>query len=163
MRAIVLLAALAFGGSVSGQQASYTYINQPGGDPGLGDVVWLNARNSPKIGTTFQVQIPGSVCLPRPVPSGCSNFFLLTGTSNPDVDLGLLGPLFWGFLFSSGEVMIWAPSYSYGTAFVVSFPIPSDPSLIGMSFYQQTVRSIGGYGMPTFIAASRGGHGVIGM
>jgi len=90
---------------------------------------------------------------------------LLTGTSNPHVDLGQLLPgVANGFLFSSGEVVLRVSSTSnyYTVSYqTFSFPIPNNASLIGVSFWQQvasyqTAKVWFGLGL------SRGGHAVIG-
>ena len=153
MRAIVLLAALMIGGSVSAQQASYTYIPQPGGPyyP-----ICLTALNAPKVGSTLQLSVCG------PIGGSTQNLstYLLTGVSNPNLDLSPLRIA--GILYSSGDVMTYIP---YGSSYyysVVSIQIPSNASLLGQEFWQQ-VLSITSWRYGSLYNLSRGGHGVIGL
>jgi len=161
---------LMFAMPVSAQAASYTYINQkaPYQNAGLGfPSPMLTALNLPKIGTTFQVQVPGncsfSMCLG--FGSSCEQqipvtfqYVLAFGVSNPNVPVAMLG----GFLYSSAEVRVPAPYTFSPWGFVkMSFPIPNSPQLVGVRFYQQVLGMTYSYGPPRY-ALSRGGHGVIG-
>ncbi len=178
MRTLVLLVALVLSSTVSAQQASYTYIDQPPQYQVPGAPL-LEALNTPKIGTTFQIQVTSTGGY-YPVP--CFGFpggyaitfhytYLLLGASNPAVEipffvLGGSGWFWGGFLFSSGEIVLPTP---YGPPVVpMSIPIPNDLSLIGIPFFQQVVQDSQSEscfirGSRRTISLSRGGHGVIGL
>jgi len=156
---------------LSAQATSYTYIDQKapyrnGGISFPGPM--LTALNLPKIGTTFQVQVPGdySAFYCAGWGSSCHQYIhvsarhvLAFGVSNPNMPI----PMFGGLLHSSAEVVIPAGYASSTWGFVkMSFPIPNSPQLVGVRFYQQVLGvSYSRLGPPTY-ALSRGGYGVIG-
>ncbi len=151
-----ILAASLLTGAASAQQASYTHIPQP--PPHYNPFPPLfTALNTPVVGTTFQVSAPG-------LGYGCAcypSYFLMTGFTNPDFDMTVLGPNFRGVLMTSAEVFV-DRSAAYGPQWIVDFPIPASSTLIGFEFFQQIAYL---YDSPTFgpsVLVGRGGHGVIG-
>ena len=140
---------------LSAQQASYTTIDQR--PPYTNETPpWLTARNVPRIGTTFQVDVPYSFfeCCPFQ-----TDYFLATGFDNPDVAVPALG----GYLFTTADVSVLLSfSGCRGCGHTTfSFPIPSAPELLGGRFYQQVLA----YARNSFwstLTLSRGGVGVIG-
>jgi hypothetical protein len=151
-----LLVALCISGlahSLPAQAASYTYISQK---PAYVHT-WspeLKALNLPKIGQTFQIQVPeGTVGRVA---------FLAFGASNPNVLLPALG----GYLFTSAEAVVVTP---FNTRMpwrntTMSFAIPNSTQLLGVRFHQQVLQmsSCGWTHCPVSFNLSRGGVGVIG-
>lgn len=161
MRTLFLGLSLLLSGPVAAQAASYTYIDQkaPFKNPtGFGcswPVPWLTALNLPRIGTTFSVRTPQSFS--DNFGGGCpkaGTTWIATGVSNPDLRLGQ----FWGFLFTSAEVVMITPSTLFPRMTTVNFTIPNSSQLLGVSFYQQVL--VSWLGAPKRL--TRGGVGVIG-
>lgn len=153
VRRLVLFAfALA---SLPAQQASYTTIDQR--PPYTNEnPPWLAARNLPRLGTTFQVDVPLSFfeCCPFQ-----TDYFLATGFGNPDVAVPALG----GYLFTTADFSVLLSfSGCRGCGHTTfSFAIPNAPELLGGRFYQQVLA----YARNSFwstLTLSRGGVGVIG-
>ena len=142
---------------LAAQTASYAYIDQkaPYTSPRM-----LTALNLPKLGTTFQVQVPNSMwCHIGGWTGGGITYYLALGVSNPNVSVPALG----GFLFSSAEIVLRAPTPCPNNGFVtMSFPIPNSPGLLGVRFYQQVLAESRGEYVPNTYYLSRGGVGVIG-
>lgn len=150
---------------LAAQTASYSYVDQKA--PYSNTVpTMLTARNLPKLGTTFQVDVSNGW---DPVRWANGNLLmagafhhLIIGVRNPDAPIPALG----GFLFSSAEIVLSAPwnrKQSFGTV-TMSFPIPNSTPLLGVRFYQQVLRT-GFDDRPWRISwqfLSRGGIGVIG-
>lgn len=155
---------------LSAQAASYTYIDQkaPYQNGGLTfPAPMLTALNLPKIGTTFQVQVPNDYIATYCVGfMGCSQYVtvrashvLAFGISNPNLPIPMLG----GFVYSSAEVIIPAPFSNSQVGLVkMSFSIPNSPQLVGVRFYQQVLGVQWTIGYSTKHVLSRGGYGVIG-
>jgi hypothetical protein len=159
---------LMFAMPLSAQAASYTYIDQKAPYQNGPE---LTALNLPKIGTTFQVQVPGAfswslgpigpwTCWECSEPSWYHvQYALAFGVSNPNVPIAGMG----GFLFSSAEVTVLAPYRTNSQQLVtMSFPIPNSPHLVGVRFYQQVLEVSSIDFFPFAYALSRGGVGVIG-
>ena len=141
MRTLFFLASLFLGGLASAQQGSYTYIDQPAPYSNAGH---LAAQGTPRIGEVFQVEVP--VSQDFLATNQWSYSYLLTGSSNPNLDLGAQ-LLISGFLFSSGELVVRTPRTATVRRGIttVSFSIPNAPVLIGASFYQQVVTENGSW------------------
>ncbi len=157
MRGLLLGSMLLLAGTAQAQQASYTYINQP-------PRYWIDnnpsalfALNLPRIGQTFRVQ----TLLGCEAGFFLENFTLLTGLRQPNFDLGPFGIP--GMLYSSAEVSMSTGhgGSNCGLLFVIRFVIPSNPALVGASFYQQTLLT-NFVGPAIRIRLGRGGHGIIG-
>ena len=157
MRALTLVAVATLGSAVSAQQASYSYLWPYGYIPPISYWPGVNALNTPKIGTTFELETG--------VSSGGATKYLLTGRSNPNLNLAVLFPgIGAGVLYTSGEVAMPLPVGFYGQTHLIRIPIPLDMGLVGVSFYQQTVVVAATSGVVTLVDAfSRGGHGVMGL
>lgn len=150
---------------LAAQAASYGYLDQKA--PYANAVpTMFTARNLPKLGTTFQVEVANSW---DPLRWASGQLIMLGayhhlafGLRNPDAPIGALG----GFLFSSAEIVLPAPwnrKQAFGTV-TMAFPIPNAPQLLGVRFYQQVLRTWFN-DRPWRISAhnlSRGGIGVIG-
>ena len=70
-----------------------------------------------------------------------------------------------GFLYTSIDVVLAMPGgrpYSGPTPLPLSIPIPNDPSLLGVSFYQQALIFMRDNLPEPILALGRGAHGVIG-
>ena len=149
---------LLLGELLCAQTASYTYIDQrppyanPTGRPWIGD--WLTALQVPRIGTSFQVEVAGSYSAGF---GGISPRFaftwLATGMRNPNFHM-----IGWGYLFTSAEHLVGTPSTLLPRTATMTFVIPNNTGLLGVSFYQQLVVCSPG----PYAVLSRGGHGVIG-
>ena len=94
-----------------------------------------------------------------PWPGLVRGFAVLTGLSQPNLDLGPLGIR--SMLYSSAEVSMDMGFWPNCTPLVIGFVIPLNPALVGASFYQQTLGSLSANGSTVYYL-SRGGHGVIG-
>jgi hypothetical protein len=142
--------------ALSAQQASYTYLDQPARYDN-----WHGLRplNLPRAGQVFQLEVPSwtwNLC------DEWVTYWLLTGLSNPAIDLGPLGIP--SVLMSSGEAIVSTLDPSHG-AIVISYPIPSHPGMLGMAFYQQLYAYSEQLCVsPTpYQSLSRAGRGVIGL
>jgi hypothetical protein len=142
-------------GILTAQVATYTYVAQkaPYSNP---SPPLLTALNLPKLGTTFQLQVPRSWVQRNRIGA---DYVLATGLSNPDVDIAVLG----GFLFSSAEVLTPTPMSPLGIPgnVTMSLPIPNSVSLLGLGFHQQVLEAT--LPLPSSLRLSRGGHLVIGQ
>jgi hypothetical protein len=151
MRRLLLALLILLPCSVEAQTASYTYINQkaPYGNPAN---PWLKALGLPKIGTTFQVRVPGS----NLTTTQGEDHWLAFGVRNPNFLISEPG-----FLYSSAEIVLRTPK---GKAFVtMSFPIPNSVQLLGSKFYQQVLQqSSCRPSCRQVFSFSRGGVGTIG-
>ncbi|MHC4851586.1 MAG: hypothetical protein ACYTF5_06170 [Planctomycetota bacterium] len=146
---------------LSAQAASYTYIDQkaPYKNPGM-----LTALNLPRLGTTFQLQVPGPWFAGGPPSRLLESYFyyLAFGVSNPNASIPALG----GFLFTSADIVV--PTYGSGQPMTMSFPIPNSPALLGVRFYNQVgelwtmYQGIWHIPIASSWRLSRGGLGVIG-
>lgn len=140
-----------FGGSETWEygwiSASYDYIAQR-----TPYRPWraLKALNTPRIGTTLRVQVPGSSNAKL-----MANWFV-TGFSNPNVQVPALG----GWLYAMPEFTALVPATSPQPYAVMLLPIPNAASLLGVTFYQQLGQTDGSG--TRFVALSDGGRGTIG-
>ena len=151
--------------SLAAQSASYTYFGVPGtvGCGPFSPQVVHTAVNLPKLGTTFQANVPAS--------SGtcsylCNMQFFLTGLSNTSFQ-GVPLPHYTfsscGMLRVSMDVVEVMPmGGSTGATFPSTLVIPNDPNLAGLSFFQQPVSLTYILGGLNATAWGRAGHGVIG-
>ena len=151
--------------SLVGQSASYTYFGAPGtvGCGPFGAQVIHTAVNLPKLGSTFQVDVPASSGM---CPYLCNMRFFMTGLSNTSFQ-GVPLPYFsfgaCGMLRVSMDVIEVMPmGSSTGATFASTFVIPNAPNLAGLSFYQQSVSLTYILGGLNATAWGRAGHGVIG-
>ena len=107
----------------------------------------------------------------------CPSYIVMTGFSNVrygpftlPLDIGFLthyvGPYLYrysGFLLTSIDFVDVVPASSSNTT-KLSWLIPNDRCLVGMSFYQQTYMVVGGYpGIISHGLCTCAGHGVIGI
>ncbi len=149
--ALVLSFAL-LSGAVDAQAASYTYIDQKAPYQNWNPPM-LTALNLPKVGTSFQVQVPAGWS------SGfaSASYWLGFGVSNPNAPF----PLWMGFLYTSADVVVATPRRPTAQMVTMSFPIPNSTQLLGVRFFQQVLR-VADLGPAHTRNLSRGGVGVIG-
>ena len=155
MRHAIKFWVAALSGTLGAQTASYTYVDQkaPYANPAT---EWLTALNTPRLGTTFQVEVPVSYLICCPFEK---TYYLATGATNPDLRYDPLG----GWLFTSADVSV-VQVYSGlpGSRTTITFAIPNSPSLLGVPFFQQVLEHARNNFWST-LYLSRGGHGVIGV
>lgn len=155
----------ALAGTAPAQLATYSYFGTPGtvGCGPFGNAVTHTATNLPRIGTTFTVDVPASngdcgyLCNLRLFATGLSN------TSFQGVPLPLATPGGCGQLRVSLDAIALMPmGASSGATVPSTLIIPSDPNLVGMSFYQQSISLTYILGGLNAVAWGRAGHGTIG-
>ena len=171
-----LLALFLFASAAHSQQASYTYWPVPPSNP----FPALSASNTPRIGTSLDLQLRSSFYADLGSSRIWSDSFLMTGASRtawgslrlpwtPNLTLYCKGSrATWkNSLLISIDAFSWIPR-SNSTYSTIKLPIPNDSSLLGVHFYQQlliySVTHVNWpLGSPTCnFFLSRGGHGVIG-
>ena len=152
MNKLTTLALLAVCSTLPAQAASYTYINQKAPYTNPSPPI-LTALNLPKVGTSFQVQVPAGWS------SGfaSASYWLGFGVSNPNAPF----PLWMGFLYTSVDVVVATPRRPTAQMVTMSFPIPNSTQLLGVRFFQQVLR-VADLGPAHTRNLSRGGVGVIG-
>jgi hypothetical protein len=110
--------------ALSGQQASYTYIDQVAPYQNQSPLT-MTALSRPVLGSTLRVEVRHD---------GWMFGHLLTGLRDPAFDLGPLCPGgCFGVVHASPDVVlpiVQSPQ-------VVEIPIPNVPALAGLTFYQQ--------------------------
>lgn len=175
MRSLPLLTLLFTTTTLTAQAASYsmsgTACSSGRLSPGLGPVP-LSVVASPRLGTSLDVVTESSANYPW---GNRRIVYLLTGWSNTALGglvlpldvatLGLGGPAC-GLLSTSADLVTRVPSQSsHLLPATVSIPIPNNPALAGLVFFQQVASTeYTTFGGSTFsLQLSASGRGVVGF